>query len=157
MLLAPPAPGLAGTFGSVRVAALLAVALPLAGADLALKAVGTTPSWAYHERSLPWVALCVVLLAGLLTLTIVPSVLVPPAAGVLAAGVLGNGLSAAWNGLSVPNPIVVDGWHGIVAFNLADVWVVLGIVALVSVLSAWLVRHRHLLSAERVSSLRRDG
>lgn len=139
----------------MRVAALLAVALPLAGVDLVLKTVGTTPSWAYHDRSLAWVALCCALLAGLVALTRVPSALVPPAAGLLAAGVLGNGLSAAWNGLSVPNPIVVGHSSGVVAFNLADVWVLLGIVALFSVLSAWLVRHRHLLPAGRPLPLRR--
>ena len=57
---------------------------------------------------LAWIALCVVLLAAILALVRVPSAAIPPAAGLLAAGVLGNTMSAAWNGLRVPNPIVVE-------------------------------------------------
>lgn len=133
----------------MRIAVMLAVALPLVAADLALKASESIPSWAYHDRSYAWVVLCCGLLVALALITRVPSVLVPPAAGVLAAGVLGNALSAAWNGLSVPNPIIVRGDDAVLAFNLADVWALAGIVALLSVLAAWLIRNRHLLPERR--------
>jgi hypothetical protein len=133
----------------VRILVALAVALPLAGADLMHKLARPTPEWAWHERSPSWLLLCLVLLAGLLVLVRVPSILVPPAAGVLAGGVLGNVLSAVWNGLEVPNPIVVTGGDAIVAFNLADVWVLVGVIALFSVIGTWLVRNRGLLPEPR--------
>ena len=56
----------------------------------------------------------------------------PPAAGVLAGGLLGNTLSAAWNGMAVPNPLVVTGEQSVVAFNLADVWALVGIFLLMA-------------------------
>ena len=75
----------------------------------------------------------------------IPSRFVAPAAGVLAAGILGNSLSAAWNGMEVPNPLVIGGEHASIAFNLADVWALTGIVALVCVIGIWLIRNRELL------------
>ncbi len=129
----------------MRLAVLLAVAVPLAAADLAYKASAETPWWAYHERSPAWIGLCIVLFAAILALVRIPSPAVPPAAGLLAAGVLGNMTSAAWNGLRVPNPIVVEGDHAILAFNLADVWALAGILTLMVSLSVWLIRNRELL------------
>ena len=133
----------------MRIAVMLGVAVPLAIADLVLKASESVPAWAYHDRSLGWVLLCCALLVALVLVTRVPALLVPPAAGLLAAGVLGNALSAAWNGLSVPNPIIVRGEDAVLAFNLADVWALVGILALFSVLATWLVRNRHLLPERR--------
>jgi hypothetical protein len=138
----------------MRVAVLLAVALPLAAADLWLKTIAATPPWAYHERSAGWILLCLVLLPVLLLVTRVPSALVPPAAGLLAAGVIGNVMSAAWNDLYVPNPIVVQGERGFLAFNLADVFAVVGIVLLFSAIAAWLVRNRSLLPEPREALVR---
>lgn len=128
-----------------RLAIVLAVALPLAAADLALKVVRPTPSWAWHQRSLTWLVLCVVVLACVLLVLRIPSRLVPPAAGLLAAGVAGNALSAAWNDLRVPNPIVLVGDDAAVAFNLADVWVLAGLAGLFAVVAAWLIRNREAL------------
>jgi hypothetical protein len=133
----------------MRVAVLLAVALPLAAADLWVKAFATTPAWAYHERSTGWIALCMVLLPSLLLVTRVPSALVPPAAGLLAAGVIGNVMSAAWNDFYVPNPIVVHGERGFLAFNLADIFAVTGILLLFGAIGFWLVRNRALLPSPR--------
>jgi len=121
------------------------VALTLAGADLVWKVVEPTEPWAYHERSLAWLALSVLLLAGMAFVTRVPSSWVPWAAGVLAGGVLGNALSAAWNGLAVPNPIVIAGERSVIAFNFADVCALTGIVLLIAAVGAWLVRNRELL------------
>ena len=134
---------------AVRLVVALAVALPLAAADLALKVARPTPAWAWHERSPSWLVLCAVVLAALALVLRLPSQVVPPAAGVLAGGILGNGLSAAWYGLEVPNPIVLTGDRAVVAFNLADVFVLVGLVALFVALSVWLVSNRRLLPEPR--------
>ncbi len=128
-----------------RVGIVLAVALPLAAADLWVKTARPTAPWAYHERSLAWLALSVALVAGLALLTRVPSPFVPPAAGVLVGGLLGNALSASWNEMRVPNPLVLGDGGTVVAFNLADVWALTGIAVLMAALAWWLVRNRNLL------------
>lgn len=128
---------------------MLAVALPLAAADLISKAVLPTEDWAYHQRSPAWGLLCCVVLVGLLVVCRVPALLVPPATGFLMAGVVGNGLSAAFNGFVVPNPLVVERGTSVVAFNLADIWAVAGIASLMLVIAVWLIRNRHLLPAHR--------
>ena len=116
--------------GVGRIGIMLCVALPLAAADLLVKANEPTEPWAYHERSLGWLALSLALLAGMVVIARIPSVLVAPAAGVLAGGVLGNSLSAAWNGMEVPNPLDRRRRStASIAFNLADVWALAGIFA----------------------------
>ncbi len=122
---------------------MLMVAVPLAAADLALKVAVPTQTWAYHQRSLGWFLVCCAIFAGLVVVCRLPSALVPPTAGILAAGVLGNGLSAAFNGFVVPNPFLLERETEIVAFNLADVWAVLGIGSLGLVIATRLVRERH--------------
>lgn len=125
-----------------RAGFLLCVAVPLAALDLVVKASIRTPDWAYHQRSYLWVFLCCLLLVALFVVTLIPSRLVPPAAGLLAGGVIGNGLSAAWNDLHVPNPLVLSLGDAVVALNVADVAVLAGIGSLVAVLGVWLVRNR---------------
>jgi hypothetical protein len=127
------------------VSVVLSVALALALADLTWKAVEPTPAWAFHQRSLGWLALSILTLVGTLAVVRIPARWIPVAAGLLAGGVLGNTLSAAWNDLTVPNPIVVRGDTSVIAFNLADVWALLGIVMLTTVIGTWLVRNRRLL------------
>jgi lipoprotein signal peptidase len=141
----------------MRLAVALLVALPLAAADLAVKATWPTPWWAYHQRSLGWIVLCLVVLAGIGLLVRLPSLLVPPAAGILAGGVLGNVLSAAWNGLVVPNPLVLTGSGSAIAFNLADVWVIVGLLTLVPLLGTWLIRHRETLPSRARARRRTPG
>jgi hypothetical protein len=80
-------------------------------------------------------------------LTRIPSALIPPAAGVLTGGLLGNALSASWNEMRVPNPIVLAGDRTTIAFNLADVWTLVGIGVLVATIGGWLVQNRSLLPA----------
>ena len=133
----------------MRAAIAICVALPLVAADLVVKGALPTPDWAWHQRSVAWLVLCIAVLGLLLALLRVPARLVPPTAGVLAAGVLGNALSAAWNGLEVPNPLVVQGDDAMVAFNLADVWVLVGVTALFTVLGVWVVRNRDALPQRR--------
>jgi hypothetical protein len=131
------------------IATMLCVALPLAAADLYVKATEPTPDWAYHERSVGWLVLSVALFGGMVLIARIPSLLVALAAGLLAGGLLGNALSAAYNHMNVPNPLVVTASEGVVAFNLADVWAFSGICALVLALGAWLIRGRHLHAATR--------
>jgi hypothetical protein len=126
---------------------MLGVALPLAATDLVVKARIPTEPWAYHERSLGWLALSMALFAGMIAVARLPSTLIAPAAGLLAAGILGNGFSAAWNGMEVPNPLVVGGDRSVIAFNPADVFALAGIFALVVVIGIWLIRNRELIPA----------
>ena len=124
---------------------MLGVALPLATADLVVKANEPTEPWAYHERSLGWLLLSLSLLGGMMVVTRIPSLVAAAAAGVLAGGLLGNCFSAAWNGMEVPNPLVLGDSRVVIAFNLADVWALLGIVSLVCAIGTWLVRNRDLI------------
>ena len=124
---------------------MLCVALPLAATDLLVKAHEPTEPWAYHQRSLGWLALSISLLAGMAVIARIPSALVAPAAGVVAGGLLGNSLSAAWNGMEVPNPLILGGDNAVIAFNLADIWALTGILLLVCTLGFWLIRNRDLI------------
>jgi hypothetical protein len=124
---------------------MLSVAVPLAAVDLFVKATLPTQPWAYHQRSLGWLLLSFALFGGMIVISQIPSRLVAPAAGVLAAGILGNSLSAAWNGMAVPNPLLAGGTNSYIAFNLADIWAVTGILALVLTIGIWLIRNRDLL------------
>jgi len=124
---------------------MLCVAIPLAAVDLFVKATIPTQACAYHERSIAWLFLAFALFAGMILVAQIPSLLVAPAAGILAAGILGNSLSAAWNRMEVPNPLVIGGEHAFIAFNLADVWALTGILALVCAIGVWLIQNRDLL------------
>ncbi len=126
---------------------MLLVAVPLAAADLFVKATIPTQPWAYHDRSIAWLFLSFALFGGMILIAQIPSLLVAPAAGVLAAGILGNSLSAAWNDMEVPNPLLAGGANPYIAFNLADIWALTGILALVLTIGIWLVRNRHLWPA----------
>jgi hypothetical protein len=138
-----------------RKAAVLAVALPLAAADLVWKRVATTPDWAYHPRGIGWLLLSLGLVAVPLLLAPRLPLRVALVAGVMVGGVLGNVLSAAWNGLRVPDPIIVLFEHGVIAFNLADVFTSVGILALTGALAVALVHRRELVEARREEVLRR--
>jgi hypothetical protein len=125
-----------------RLGILLGIAVPLAAADLLVKASEPTAPWAYHQRSYGWLALSMSLFALLAATTRIRSIVVALAAGVLAGGLLGNSLSAAWNDMTVANPLVIAGDRSAIAFNLADVWALAGIVLLVVAIGFWLIRNR---------------
>ncbi len=126
----------------------LGLAIPLTLTDLAVKRFAATPQWAYHSRSISWLVLCLCLLAALILLVRVPSALVPPSAGILAAGVLGNAISAASShGFVVPNPLVVTTENSTIAFNLADIFVIVGLLSLVPILARELIVHRQVIDA----------
>jgi lipoprotein signal peptidase len=128
-----------------RVAIVLGLALPLAVVDLSWKAIATTPDWAYHSRSLAWLVLSLSLFLATFGVARIPSAVAPVAAGIMAGGVLGNALSATWNGLRVPDPIIASTPHTIIAFNPADVFTTVGTLALTAALAVSLIRNRHLL------------
>jgi hypothetical protein len=133
----------------MRLALVLLPAAGLAAADLAIKALVKTPSWNFHQRSHGWVGLSILLLLGAVALAFVPSRAVSLAAGVVAGGVLGNLVSAAWYGGRVPDPIVLGGRFGSVAFTLADVLVLDGILMLVVALVEVSIRKRDRLIPPR--------
>ncbi len=125
-----------------RLGLLLVVALPLLAVDLAYKAFGTTPVWAYHPRGTAWVVLSAAVVAGCLALTRVPSRAVALTAAPLAAAAAGNGIAAvAWS-QGIPNPIVFESASHVAAFNLADVFALVGIVLLGTTLSTVSIRNR---------------
>ena len=120
----------------------LAVGTLLAVADLAVKAAVTTPAANYHTRSGAWVALVLAVVAGCLALARVPSTGIALAAGVTAGGAAANLVSFAVSGRSVENPLVVGGATAGVAFNLADVFALTGILLLMVTTSVSSIRNR---------------
>ena len=132
-----------------RATLLLAVALPLAGIDLLHKALASTPEWAYHARGGAWVALSACVVLGCLALARVPSAAVAGASGLLAAGAAGNGIAAvAWD-RGIPNPIVWESSTRAAAFNLADVYTLVGIALLMVLLGSFTIRNRERLLPPR--------
>lgn len=111
----------------------------LAAADLVVKA--TLPAAFVHERSTGWAAASVGLLAVALLVARLPSRLLALAAGVLAGGIAGNLASAATHHGAVPNPFVA----GDVAFNLADCFVLAGLLLGAVAAMRLALRFRHLL------------
>jgi len=128
---------------------ILAPAAALACADLVVKATVATPWWAFHHRSDAWVALSVVLLFAALALSLVPSRLVALAAGVMCGGVVGNVVSARAHSDWVANPLTIGGYRQGIAFNLADVFFLVGNLALTAALVAVTLRNRERLLPPR--------
>ena len=129
-----------------RAGIVLATALGFAAADLVVSAtVAADPSFAHH-RSHAWVVFSVGLLVFALLLARPPSRVLALGAGVFAGGVLGNLISAAPHGRVVANPFVVSE----VAFNLADVFVLAGIVLTIVGTMRLALRYRHLLPTHTI-------
>jgi hypothetical protein len=125
-----------------RLRTLLALCLSLSCVDLWTKLLIPTPEWALHQRSLLWAIGCAVLLAGLFPLSRLPSNAVIFGAGLLSGGVLGNLISAGFDHLEVPNPLLLTTAHGGVAFNAADTFILGGNLVLIVALCDLLLRHR---------------
>jgi len=134
-----------------RALTTVAVAVVLAAVDLAHKTAFVTPPWGYHARSGAWLALTAAVVVGCLLLVRVPSWAVAAAAGVLAGGAAGNAVSAVGSGEGVPNPIVLEGSRHAVAFNLADVFTLAGILLLTSLLVVVTLDHRDRLLPPRAA------
>lgn len=116
-----------------------------------------------HHRSGAWMTLSAFGIVVLLLLTRFPSRLLAGAAGVLASGTLANLLWAVRHEGNVSNSFVLGFGGGGVAFNLADVFVLAGIVLLVAASMRLTILYRHVLPqstvaarlARRVVALRR--
>lgn len=128
-----------------RIAIVVFLAMPLAGLDLLVKSVLPTAPLFFHRRSGEWMILSAVMLVVALLLTRLPSRLLAGAAGLLAAGVLGNLVSARLHHGRVPNPFVIVRGDLELAFNLADLLVLSGVVLLGVAGLRLAVRYRHLL------------
>jgi len=130
-----------------RLLLFIAPTLGLAFLDFAVKERLPTSEWLWHERSAAWVGLSAALLVGCVAIAALSSRLVAALAAVTAGGALGNLISVGRYG-AVPNPLLVGGSNGIV-FNLADVFIVGGLVLLVVALASISMRHRDRLLPPR--------
>ena len=128
-----------------RIAIVVFLAVPLAGIDLLVKSVLPIAPLFFHRRSGEWMILSAVVLVVALLLTRLPSRLLAGSAGLLAAGVLGNLVSARLHRGLVPNPFVIVRGDLELAFNLADLFVLSGITLLTVAALRLAVRYRHLL------------
>lgn len=125
----------------IRLATAVGLTAVLAATDLAVQAsVAGDPALAHH-RTLAWLLLSFGILAGVLGSAALPSRLLACSAGILGGGLAGNVGSALLHHRLIPNPFVA----GDVAFNLADTFVVAGL--LVGGVAVILLanRYRHLL------------
>jgi lipoprotein signal peptidase len=134
-----------------RALVTIGVAALLAAADLFHKTAYVTPPWGYHMRSGAWLALTMGVILLCLLLVRVPSWGIAAAAGVLAGGAAGNALSAVGSSEGVPNPIVVGLSNLVIAFNLADVFTLAGILLLTALLVVVTIDHRERLEASRAA------
>jgi len=134
---------------SDRLLLFVAPAVVLVAVDQVVKATVSTPLWALHHRSYGWVALSIAVLVGAFFLTLVPSRAVAAAAGVLSAGAIGNLISARLDGNRVPNPLVIGDYQRGIAFNLADVFFLVGNMLLMTALIVMIVRRRDRLAPPR--------
>jgi hypothetical protein len=134
---------------SDRLVLIAAPAVVLASVDLVVKARVPTESWAFHHRSHAWVVLSVVVLLGAFSLMLVPSRIVAVAAGVMSGGAIGNLVSASSDGNWVPNPLVIGNYQRGIAFNLADVFFLVGNMLLMATLIVMIVRRRDRLAPPR--------
>ena len=124
---------------------MLGAAAVLTAADLILKAA--LPSQLSHHRSATWAVASIVLLVAAALASRLPSRLLAVAAGVFAAGLAGNLVSAGLHHGVVPNPFVV----GNAAFNLADVLLLAGIVLGIVATMRLALRFRHLLPRHTIA------
>jgi lipoprotein signal peptidase len=139
-----------------RAALTIGLAVVVAAADLAHKWGNPTPDWAFHVRSGQWVALMAVVVVGCILLARVPSREIALAAGLVAGAAAGNGISALAWGIGVPNPIVIQAPAYVIAFNVADVFAVTGILLLTSLLFALTLARREQLQPARTRGARGD-
>jgi hypothetical protein len=124
-----------------RRALLLGTACVVAGVDLAYKAAVSAPY--HHLRPLGIAGLAAVVIVALVALVPrIPSRAASLGAGLAAGGALGNLVSVlAWSD-GVPDPLVVAGARYGIAFNLADVFALVGDAMLLSAAVLYGLRNR---------------
>jgi lipoprotein signal peptidase len=119
----------------------LGLTAALATVDLVVQSsVRGNPGLAHH-RSVAWMVLSFGILAVVLGSAVLPSRPLAASAGVLGGGLAGNLGSALIHHRVIPNPFVA----GDIAFNLADAFVVLGLVGGGVALMRLAQCYRHLL------------
>lgn len=133
-----------------RLSLVLVLAAAVAVVDLTVKELLPTAPEYFHARSQGWAVLSVTVVCGAVLLTRLPSRLVAVASGVLVGGVVANLLSAVLNGGRVANPFVVTADNNVLAFNLADVFLLGGILLQTAALVELTIRYRHLLPRSTV-------
>lgn len=113
----------------------------LAAVDLTVQAsVAGDPAFAHH-RTLAWLLLSFGILAVVLGSAALPSRRLALSAGILGGGLAGNLGSALLHHRVIPNPFVAAD----IAFNLADTFVVAGLVLGAIAAMQLANRYRHLL------------
>lgn len=122
-----------------RLGIVVGAAALLTAADMSVNAA--LPSQLSHHRSATWAAVSLVLLVVSPLAARLPSRLLAFAAGIFAAGLAGNLVSAGLHRGDVPNPFVA----GNAAFNLADTLLLAGIVLGIVATMRLAARYRHLL------------
>ena len=135
-----------------RLALFVVLAAVVCTLDRATKTAMPTEPWHQHARSGAWIALSIAVLAGSLVLVRIPSWFVTVSCGLLAGGVLGNLAWAAMHDGLVANPLVVELERAVVAYNVADVFVLGGILLATVACSAQAVRYRDRLPQSTVAA-----
>ena len=126
-----------------------ALAVSFAAVDLVEKSVDGTQVIDNHSRSVLWAIGSALLIMAAFGLAWLRSRAVAVSAGIMAGGVLANLLSAVTHNGRVPNPIVIGNERNGVAFNLADVFTLIGLFALIVSVCVVLVAHRERLLPPR--------
>jgi hypothetical protein len=129
-----------------RLGIATAVALALAGADLAVKAALPADPALTHHRTQAWMALSFGLFVLVLVVTRLPSWPFALGAGVLAGGLGGNLGSALLHHRAIANPLVAGGF----AFNLADTFIISGVLLIGASSMQLALRYRHLLPTHTI-------
>lgn len=135
----------------LRLLAMLLAAAMVAAVDQWVKLLVSTPDWAYHQRSDGWFLGSCLLFVGMALLGTLPSLGVQAGAALFCGGILGNLMSASADHLAVPNPLLIGHRDGI-AFNVADVCILLGNVTLVVALCVLVIQNRARLDAWRTAT-----
>ena len=124
-----------------RLGIALGLSAALAAVDLVVQAAVASDPGVAHHRTVTWLVLSFGILAVVLGSAVLPSRLLALAAGILGGGLAGNLGSAVLHRRTIPNPFVV----GNIAFNLADAFVVAGLVLGGIAVMRLAERYRHLL------------
>ena len=131
-----------------RQAIVALTAVVFATVDLVHKAI--VPAELHHART-PFVALMLGALVAALVIVVprLPSNAAALGAGIVCGGALGNLVSIlAWS-QGVPDPLMIVSETRVLAFNLADVFALVGDVLLLSAAIIHGLRHRAQLKAQK--------
>lgn len=134
----------------LRTVVLLAVVLAVSDLGYARWKRHVDPAFVHH-RSHGWVILSLALLVAMLLLSRLPSRLLAVACGLVAGGTLGNLIWAVGHRDLVANSIVLQRSNSGIAFTLADVYVLSGILLLIAASMRMTILYRHVLPRSTVT------